>query len=361
MKQNLQEIHVTQPTSDGWKLQLFHYPANSNKKINIPVVLCHGLAANKNSCDFGEVGSDIWNKYSLAAYLSQGMHPNNVSFDVWVVELRGRGKNPTFSSKDHPDKYVWCFDDYVEKDVPTILEYIDNYYQKPQNVLWVGKSMGGMIAYAYGQKQESYSHLRGVVTLGSPVIFEYKNPLLELISRLAPRNISIPINISQILQRIPEISDSFKKIGATSGNIEEDIFNFYLKHGMDSMISSKVFSHFSVFFRHNTFCSYPKYPWLFDLFGYGHLKRLFAHYDYKQNLNLFKHPLLAIVGEADKEAPPEEVIAVLGRVGSSDKTYHHFSKKKGYKADYGHLDLNLGKYAKEEVYPVIAEWLYQHK
>jgi hypothetical protein len=29
--------------------------------------------------------------------------------------------------------------------------------------------------------------------------------------------------------------------------------------------------------------------------------------------------------------------------------------------NYGHLDLNLGKYAKEEVYPVITDWLYQHQ
>jgi len=221
--------------------------------------------------------------------------------------------------------------------------------------------MGGMIAYAYGETPESHHYLKGVVTIGSPANFEYKNPLLELISRLAPRNISIPVNISQILQKFPEIYDSFKKIGATPENIDESIFDTYLKTGMDNTISSKVFNHFSVFFRHNTFCSYPRYPWLFDLVGYGYGKRMFRLIDYKEKLPDFTHPLIAIAGDADKEAPPEDVLETIDHIGSSDKTYHHFSKKNGYSADYGHLDLNLGIHAKDEVYPVIAEWLYKHK
>jgi pimeloyl-ACP methyl ester carboxylesterase len=227
-------------------------------------------------------------------------------------------------------------------------------------MFWIGKSMGGMISYVYGQKPESYRTIKGVITLGSPAIFEYKNPLLEFISRIAPRNISVPINLSELLQKLPEISESFKKIGSESGNIETDIFDMYLKHGMNTLISSKVFSHFSVFFRHNTFCSYPSYPWLFDLFGYGYFSKFFIKYDYKKNLNRFRHPLLAIAGDADKEAPLEDVKETVKRVGSIDKNYYLFAKKNGYKMDYGHLDLNLGKYAKEEVYPVIADWIYQH-
>ena len=83
-------------------------------------------------------------------------------------------------------------------------------------------------------------------------------------------------------------------------------------------------------------------------------------YDYKDNLTKFIHPLLAIAGGADKEAPPEEVLQTMKRVGSTDKIAHVFSKTNGYIADYGHLDLNLGKKVKEEVYPVIAEWLIHH-
>jgi pimeloyl-ACP methyl ester carboxylesterase len=228
-------------------------------------------------------------------------------------------------------------------------------------MLWVGKSMGGMIAYAYGQKKDSIKYLKGVVTIGSPAIFEYKNQLLEFFSRITPRKISIPVNISQILQKVPEIYETFKNIGASSDNIEEEIFDSYLMHGINNVISSKVFSHFSVFFRHNTFCSYPKYPWLFDLIGYGHLRKNFYKYDYKDNLYRFTFPLLAIAGGADKEAPPEEIHQIIKRVGSTDTAYQLFSKKNGFSSDYGHLDLNLGKKSKEEIYPVIAQWLNNHQ
>jgi len=44
-------------------------------------------------------------------------------------------------------------------------------------------------------------------------------------------------------------------------------------------------------------------------------------------------------------------------VGSTDVAFREFSRRAGYSADYSHLDLNLGKNAKEEVYPVIYEWL----
>jgi len=360
MNNDLQQYHTTPETSDGWKLNLIFYPGQTKKIAETPVILCHGLAANKHSCDFGSLGTDEWNKYSLACYLSQGCHKNKISFDTWVVQLRGRGENLTFNSKQHPEKYIWCFDDYVNNDIPTILSYIQSQYSQKQKMLWVGKSMGGMIAYAYGQKQPSHQYLKGVVTIGSPAIFEYKNPLLEFVSRIAPRNISIPVNISQVLERIQEINDTFKTIGATPDNIDEEIFDYYLLHGMDNMISSKVFSHFSVFFRHNTFCSFPRYPWLFDLVGYGPMRHFFNIYNYKDNLTKFTHPLLAIAGGKDKEAPPEEVIHTVKKVGSQDKTSHTFSKENGYVADYGHLDLNLGKKAKEEVYPVITDWLINH-
>jgi pimeloyl-ACP methyl ester carboxylesterase len=359
MNNDLQQFHTTPETPDGWNLNLIFYPGQTRKKAKTPVILCHGLAANKHSCDFGEVGTNEWNTYSLAAYLSQGMYKDKTSFDTWVIQLRGRG-HLTFNPKQHPEKYIWCFDDYINSDVPTILSYIQNQYSKKQKILWVGKSMGGMIAYAYGQQTSSHQYLKGVVTIGSPALFEYKNPFLEFISRIAPRNISLPVNISQILQKIQEIKDTFKAIGATSENIDEDIFDYYLLHGMDNMISSKMFSHFSVFFRHNTFCSYPRYPWLFDLIGYGPMKNAFNIYNYKDNLIKFIHPILAIAGQADKEAPPEEVLQTMNHVGSIDKTTHVFSKTNGYVEDYGHLDLNLGKKVKEEVYPLITKWLIHH-
>ena len=47
-------------------------------------------------------------------------------------------------------------------------------------------------------------------------------------------------------------------------------------------------------------------------------------------------------------------------VSSSDVKFIEFSREVGYCNDYGHLDLNLGFHAQEEVYPEIYNWLKLH-
>jgi pimeloyl-ACP methyl ester carboxylesterase len=362
MDQQEPQIHFTHPTSDGWKLRMFYYPAATEHKAETPVVLCHGLAANKHSCDFGIPGSTEWNKYSLAAFLSQGGLEKETSFDVWVPELRGRGEEAMFHPLHHPDRYEWCVDDYIQKDVPTIIAAVQKYYVKNQGhkpkLFWVGKSMGGMIIYGHGETKAGKQSLKGVVTIGSPISFVHTSPVLDILSRIAPRNIYIPLNASEFLLKHPEIKERFKETGATLENIDPVVYEQYISLGMNNTISSKVLSHFSVFFRHHTFCRYPQFPWLFDTFGrFPVLKPLFWPYDYKQQLKRFTTPILILSGEKDHAASPEDVSYAVGHVGSKDVSYVNFSKENGYSADYGHLDLNLGYNVKQEVYPVIYDWL----
>jgi pimeloyl-ACP methyl ester carboxylesterase len=170
----IQQEIVSARTSDGWDLRMYHYFPIGKNVVQFPVILCHGLAANKNSCDFGKPGTSEWERYSLAAFLSQQQSDGGPVFDVWVPELRGGGP-PTFDPRMNPERYRWCVDDYIDYDVPTIVRRVQqSYIEKNRDappVFWVGKSMGGMIAYAYGQTKEGQKNLKGVVTLGSPVVF----------------------------------------------------------------------------------------------------------------------------------------------------------------------------------------------
>ncbi|MDG6228878.1 MAG: alpha/beta fold hydrolase [Candidatus Thermoplasmatota archaeon] len=362
MNKPIQDIHFTQPTIDGWTLRLFYYPARSTQKSKSPVVLCHGLAANKHSCDFGTMGTSEWETYSLASFISQGGLDQKTSFDVWVPELRGRGENASFHPLKHPERYNWCIDDYIQKDVPTIISTIRDYYKEKEGLrpklFWVGKSMGGMIIYAYGETSQAKRTLKGVVTIGSPIDFTHTSPVLDILSRIAPRNFYIPINAADFLLKHPDIKEKFKETGANIENIDDDIYERYIAKGMNNTISSKVLSHFSVFFRHQTFCRYPQFPWLFDTLGrISVLKPLFWPHDYKQQLKRFTTPLLVLAGQNDDAAPPEDVSYASNHVGSKDVTFINFSKENGYSADYGHLDLNLGYNVKKEVYPVIYQWL----
>lgn len=352
--------HRTEPTSDGWRLPLIQYC--SGETMSSPVILCHGLAANKYSVDFGAFESDEWVRYSLACYLSNYLGENRKSFDIWVPQLRGRGKNPTFTPEDNPEKYHWTVDDYINKDVPVIIDYIRNNYSinKSYNpkIYWIGKSMGGMIAYAYGQTEAGYQNLKGVVTIGSPTAFEYWNTLIEIIARMAPRNLSFPVNPSDFFINHPLIKKRFSETAANKENVEEGLIEKYIEIGMNNNISSKVLNQFMVFYRHNDFCSYPQHPWLYDVLGrIPLLGRLFSPFSYKRNLNRFKIPLLAIAGGKDNAAPPDDVRYASCHVGSDDVNYHNFCEESGCKYDYGHFDLNTGLHVVQEVYPFIYRWL----
>ncbi|PNX52769.1 MAG: hypothetical protein BV458_07880 [Thermoplasmata archaeon M9B2D] len=348
-------------TADGWDLRMFHYPPATPNSIPYPVILCHGLAANRNSCDFGEPGSEQWHKYSLAAFLSQEQSVGAPVFDVWVPELRGGGL-PTVDPRKNPERFHWSVDDYIDKDVPAIIRGVQQWYSKKTHnappVFWVGKSMGGMIAYAYGQTKQGHKNLKGVVTLGSPVLFRRSSLLLEFITRITPRNISIPIRIEEILQRSGEIASHFKGLGVNLENVDPEVLQAYMRNGLSGVLSSKVLSQFSLFFKHMTFCRYPRYPWMYDIFGrIPQMKKMFTPYSYTENLHRFSAPLLIIAGGLDKMAPKADMQYAKDHVGSTDVTYLEFSKEAGFCADYGHLDLTLGVHVREEVYPKIYEWL----
>jgi pimeloyl-ACP methyl ester carboxylesterase len=352
--------HITEKTSDGWELPLIQY--SSMNTVATPVILCHGLAANKHSVDFGEFESDDWTKYSLACYLSNYLNKDRKSFDVWVPQLRGRGKNPTFNPDDNPEKYHWTVDDYINKDVPVIIDYIRKYYSETKSyspkVYWIGKSMGGMIAYAYGETEGGYQHFKGVVTIGSPTAFQYWNTQIEIIARMAPRNFSFPVNPSEFFNNHPMIKEKFMESAANEENIDDGILEDYIDVGMNNNISSKVLNQFMTFYRHNDFCKYPQQPWVYDAIGRIPLvSRLVSPYSYKRNLSKFKTPLFAVAGGKDNAAPPQDVKYSSYHVGSHDVTYRNFCEETGCTHDYGHFDLNMGLHVKEEVYHYIYEWL----
>lgn len=359
----IQQETVFARTTDGWNLRIFHYHPSGQVVGRFPVILCHGLAANKNSCDFGEPGSSEWLRYSLAAFLSQQRSDEGPVFDVWVPELRGAGLS-CFDPRENPERFHWCVDDYIDKDVPAIIQrvqqsYLDRKLGAPP-VFWVGKSMGGMIAYAYGQTRQGQKNLKGVVTIGSPVVFGKSSVFLEFITRITPRNVSIPIRLMELVEKSGEIANHFRGLGVNLENVDPEVLQTYLRVGLSDVLSSKVLSQFSLFFKHMTFCRYPRYPWMYDIFGrIPGMKKMFTPYSYTQNLYRFIAPLMVIAGGSDKMAPKTEMHYVKDHIGSTDVTYLEFSKEAGYHADYGHLDLNLGLYAREEVYPKIYDWLRQ--
>jgi len=368
------KIYTTDAEEDGIRLKILRYKPVENNKTTIckyPIVLCHGLLANKHSLDFDEKGSSDWENYSLAAYLSNPHGERPISFDIWVPELRGirsLSKNNDKIIYNNITNFNWSFDDYVDKDLPSIIKYIQKSYSEEENntnnnptpVFWIGMSMGGMLAYAYGETKEGYENLKGVVTIGSPVAFEYNQTwYTNLLKFIVPKRIGLPINPKVILENLPGIIETMKKNGANPDNINEGLYEKYVKLGLDNYLSSKILSHFSIFFTYKDFCRYPKNPRIsYITQKIPLIKDYFGPESYKKNLYKFKTPLLAISGGMDYQAPLEEVKYAIDHVGSSDITYMEFSKNSEYTdIDYGHLDFHLGKKVKDEFYPQIYNWL----
>ena len=139
-------------TSDGWSIALHRYLAETPRYAE-PVVLCHGLGANRFNFDLTE-------ERSLARALTA------VGFDVWSLELRGHG----CSDKPgwlRPHGWGFNFDDHLDRDLPAALELIRRVTHQPR-VFWVGHSMGGMLGYALAGDPER-DDLAGLVTVAAPV------------------------------------------------------------------------------------------------------------------------------------------------------------------------------------------------
>ncbi|MGQ0506370.1 MAG: alpha/beta hydrolase, partial [Myxococcaceae bacterium] len=159
------------PTDDGCSIALGRYQPRGERRFEEPVILCHGLGANRFNMDFDE-------RYSLARYLARR------GYETWVMELRGRGlAGPPCDS---------TFDDQAEHDVRAALRAVTSTGHK--QVTWVGHSKGGLLLYAHLARTPG-APVRAAVTLGSPFSFAVQPGLKKFIETVSPalKLKSIPI------------------------------------------------------------------------------------------------------------------------------------------------------------------------
>ncbi len=329
-------------TQDGWKIALWRYKGEKQ-----PIIMCHGLLANRFSLDLNE-------KYSLARYLARK------GFDIWLLELRGRGRGykRTYSPFTQPFKYNWTFDTYVEYDLPTAINYVKDLCKK--DIFWIGHSMGGMLAYAYAKD------FKGVITLGSPAKFD------EAMKNLMELNNCLPFNLYQIVKTYYFISghalllplfagaltnanlideDTQKKIIdilVNQENVDENVLEEFLMKAGD-ITSTKVLGHLLFCAEINELCRYPRLPIICKkVLKYPLLRKILCSAPY--DLKKFDMPILFIAGDKDKLAPPNAVKYAYKNVGSKDKNYVELK-------NYGHCDMIIGRNAEKDVYELIYEWL----
>ena len=319
-------------TDDGWRLAIHHYRPQGRSTDEIPVVLCHGLGANRYI--FDAPGSP-----SLARFLSKRGR------DVWVAELRGSGMSdrPGIFLADVP--YSWTFDDHLHYDVPAIISHVIN-RTSAGTIHWVGHSMGGMLIHAYLSEHKCPA-ICSAITLGAPTDFS-KTTMKAIIilsrMRFALRLMPIPpmpFNgrlVVPIADRVPACL-----LGLFyPPNIAPDVARRIVALGSELITSWKLWLDFGRFVDTGVLAHENGRPYL-------------------KNISQSSVPIFLIAGAKDAMAPPDSVSAacVPGK-DSGERLYNVLGKTSGTVEDYGHVDLLVGMRAEQEVFPSILEWLAAH-
>ncbi|HUU03229.1 MAG TPA: alpha/beta fold hydrolase [Myxococcota bacterium] len=315
-------------TQDGWRLALHRYRP-PDLKFAQPVILCHGMGANRHNFDISA-------ERSLARDLA------GRGFDVWSLELRGAGMS------DRPGWFTgrkgsYAFDDHLNFDVPAALECVAAETGR-SDVLWVGHSMGGMLGYAW-QGLEREPRLAGLVTISAPV-------LLNVSGNVGwSHHLVRPMFFGHTIAFRPLARFFSPMMGWPPRWLSRIVV---LKNGMEGAVMRRCL----VNLTENTTGALMRQ--FFDWIRTGRFESTDGQTDYLGNLARIKVPVLIIAADADKIASPEAVSPAYERVASEDRQLRIFGIDRGDDADFGHGDILLGVHSRELLYPEISNWLQQH-
>jgi alpha-beta hydrolase superfamily lysophospholipase len=309
-------------TSDGLRLAIRRVAPEGQSRG--AVLMQHGLASN-GLC-FTLPGQ------SLAEHLAEQ------GYDCYVTELRGAGDSDT-------PKAGWTLSDYLERDVPALLEAVVRTSGHPR-VSWIGHSMGGFLALMYGIENPSAPIAR-VITVASSLDyrpgfsvhrgFARLKPLMSLIS-------SVPYGwFSRLNARVAGSGPRFmpEAINFHRPNIEQRVCRELLAGGFTPIPTALLDSLSSSFSEDGFSRDTPA-----------------GRIVYLQRVHELTTPTLLLSGSRDKHCSELAVQTTFDALrGVADKQIAFFGRDHGHAENYGHFDLLLGKRARHEVWPHITAFL----
>jgi len=313
-------------TVDGWRLTLLHY-IPTEQKHPVPILLMHGLGANRYNMDYGQG-------------VSIARHLRDLGFDVWVGEMRGRGLSY------RPDRgrhfYTWNFDDYNYKDIPALIDRVCELTGAPE-IDYLGHSMGGILLYSYLITTKQTRIRRGV-TVGSPIHFGHVDELLRKLARLRGILRFIPfIPIRWFVIPTLPLHASFRT-GFVKNQVNPDNVSLQevarLGYNLICNLSPGEIGQFAEWIGTD-----------------GKIRSTDGSFVFIDHLPEVKTPILLLAGAGDQLVSIHGVKHAYELIGSEDKKYVELSKANGYQHDYGHGDLLIGNSAPAEVFPLIVEWI----
>lgn len=354
-----QELHSVE-TADGKRLCLTRYTPRGNERFSRPLVLCHGIAANRFTFDLSET-------YSLAQTLADR------GFDIWMVELRGHGRSYFPDTWDAPS-YDWNVESYIVYDVPAVIAYVKEHTQS-ESVFWIGHSMGGMVVYGHilhSVFENFDSGIEGLITIGSPGYIDFKNTgtlfspgwIFDYLIRNVDSfissypylfNLESYTNLLNLLVLLGVSENELLSMIWNPANMTDDAVEILVHDGAHNMCGDELRA-FRDFYLEKSFFTPDR------------------SIIYADNYHLLTLPLLIINGSGDEIGVTDTVKSVFDKSTSQDRMYRQYGVS-GREiivngtdrseivthdtTDYGHLDLVVGIHSPLEVYPLITDWLIQ--
>ncbi len=309
-------------TSDGWRIAVLRYRPEQ-PSAHPPVLLVHGIAANRYNLD-------LTDETSLAKHLAAR------GFDVWIVELRGRGfslRPKLFSGL----RYDWSFDDYAERDLPCAADIVRR-STGARALHLVGFSTGALACYAFLSDPHRSVEVASLVSIGGAASFKRLGKVLS--GRLI-RSVRF-LRHRWLLRVVAPISGYWHPSPLQIVHNPENLEGSVQRRIMVNMIAN---------FSRNELLQYS--DWILqDVFRSIDHRR-----DYRAELGRINVPALFLAGPRDALSPPDAVKETCDAVGSVEKRFILCSRAQGYEVNYGHFDLVVGKQAPREVYPAVSGWL----
>ncbi len=306
------------PTDDGSAVALARYLPHEKRRFGEPVVLCHGLGANRYSFDFDE-------RLSLARHLARR------GFEAWVLELRGRGlAGPPCDA---------TFDQQAEYDVAAAIRAVLS--TGARAVSWVGHSKGGLALYAHLSRNPT-APVRAAVALGSPVRFGEHRGLERFLSTVGPALTLPVIPLGAVARSCALLGLPPAPVGpylACAENMEPGVIRKAVAN-VSADVAGGVARQLARWVRHDRFDGNDGF-------------------DYRAGMKALKLPLLVVAGAKDLLAPPLSVFAAREQVQGPVEAVLA-GREGGLEADYGHGDLLLGRRAPEELYVRVGDFLERH-
>ncbi|KAJ7546956.1 hypothetical protein O6H91_08G062400 [Diphasiastrum complanatum] len=364
------ELHCVPVPGTTWQLALWRYcpPADVSLRKH-PLLLLPAIGTKANCFDLDP-------RVSLARYMSEQ------GFDTWILEARGCGaskrgndsvttytgkkgmdqdgsdglQKPDSDSRDRPlvvfkssepvEDYDWDFDTYLQEEIPTAIEYIRNHMQPEDcKLLSIGHSLGGIFLYGRLATHGENSGLAGVVTIASALEYGVSNSSLKLLlpfkdvvgtfhGHVVPLDALMTIMYPLVVHP-PYVFAWLGSHISFGNNMDPDLYKKLLL---------------------TSFCPIPVklLLQLSTVFQRGGLRNCEGSIVYKELLQDCEVPVLAIAADKDLICPPPAVLDTVKALPCGKANFKQFGDDDHH---YGHYDILCSDSAREEVFPVIVDFL----